>query len=140
MNIKCSKCNLDKTEEEFSWKYKNKRRSTICKECHNKYSKKHYLDNKEEYSQRLSKWRIAYKKANKDYILNYLKQHPCVDCGESDPVVLEFDHIVPSSKEYHVSIMVGNSLNTIKKEIEKCEVRCANCHRRRHSLESGCLS
>jgi transcription elongation factor Elf1 len=53
----------------------------------------------------------------------------CVDCGESNHIVLDFDHL--SNKKYNVSRMIhdGFSWAAIKKEIAKCEVVCANCHR-----------
>ena len=65
-------------------------------------------------------------------VLEYLKRHPCVDCGESDPVVLEFDH-VRGEKKAGISKMLTNKvpLKTLLAEIAKCEVRCANCHRRK---------
>jgi len=48
---------------------------------------------------------------------------------ESDYIVLEFDH--KHDKKYNVSAMHTLSLELLIKEIEKCEVRCANCHRRK---------
>lgn len=71
------------------------------------------------------------------YILKYLTEHPCVDCGEKDPVVLEFDHIDPSLKEHTIGRLIGSgyNLDDIAKEIDKCVVRCANCHRRRTSRD-----
>lgn len=64
-------------------------------------------------------------------MLAYLSAHPCVDCGESDPVVLEFDH-VRGEKCHNIGHMLadGKSWTRISGEIEKCEVRCANCHKR----------
>ncbi len=55
----------------------------------------------------------------------------CVDCGISNHIILDFDHI--RDKKYNVSRMIhdGFSWKSIKKEIEKCEVVCANCHRMR---------
>jgi hypothetical protein len=55
-----------------------------------------------------------------------------VDCGESDPIVLEFDHI-RGKKVGDVSTLAGQafSWHKLSAEIAKCEVRCANCHRRR---------
>ena len=73
---------------------------------------------------------LIYKNKNRRFILEYLKLHPGVDCGETDPVVLEFDHI--KNKKKIISDMVTNhSLDKIKEELLKCEVRCANCHRRK---------
>jgi hypothetical protein len=53
----------------------------------------------------------------------------CVDCGEKNHVVLDFDHL--KNKKYNISRMIhdGFSWAAIKKEIAKCEVVCANCHR-----------
>lgn len=72
------------------------------------------------------------------WVLAHLQAHPCVDCGETDPKVLEFDHVDPATKQHNVSRMVsdGFSLASIEREVAKCQVRCCNCHRRR-SLEEG---
>lgn len=53
----------------------------------------------------------------------------CVDCGVNNHIVLDFDHL--HDKKYNISRMIhdGFSWKAIKKEIEKCEVVCANCHR-----------
>ncbi len=61
----------------------------------------------------------------------FLSSHPCVDCGEADPVVLDFDH-VRGEKLADVARLIagGYEWAKVKSEIEKCEVRCANCHRR----------
>lgn len=61
----------------------------------------------------------------------YLATHPCVDCGEDDVVVLEFDHL--RDKTANVSALVAgfSGIKRVFQEIEKCEVVCANCHRRR---------
>jgi len=71
---------------------------------------------------------------NRRFVLAYKTSLGCVDCGEQDPVVLDFDH-VRGRKIGRVSSMraQGWSLLTIVREIEKCELRCANCHRRRHN-------
>lgn len=71
--------------------------------------------------------------SNKQFLWDYLKNNPCVDCGESDPVVLEFDHL--RDKKHGVASMKTLSRKTILIEIEKCQVRCVNCHRRKTSSE-----
>lgn len=77
------------------------------------------------------------RKRNQDFILEYLKTHYCVDCGEDDPVVLEFDHL--RDKEENISDLINQrkSLKRIKAEIAKCEVVCANCHRVRTAKNFG---
>jgi hypothetical protein len=70
------------------------------------------------------------------YLLAYLREHPCVDCGESDPVVLEFDHL--RDKEFCVGQgFWDRRWQSVLDEIAKCEVVCANCHRRRTARRGG---
>jgi hypothetical protein len=66
---------------------------------------------------------------NQQKLIKYLKTHPCVDCGECDIRVLEFDH-VRGKRKYRISSMVysGRSWKNLLREIVKCDVRCANCH------------
>lgn len=75
---------------------------------------------------------------NARHLWDYLLAHPCVDCGESDPVVLEFDH-VRGEKVAALSNMAQRqfSLAKLDAEIAKCEVRCANCHKRKTAKEQG---
>ena len=65
----------------------------------------------------------------------YLAENSCVDCGEDDIRVLDFDHRPGVVKVAEVARMAmhGMSWRAIEAEIAKCDVRCANCHRRRTS-------
>jgi hypothetical protein len=77
------------------------------------------------------------KKLNRAKMLAYLALHPCVDCGEADVVCLEFDH-VRGRKVRSVALMVNtHEWAVVEKEIAKCEVRCANCHRRKTARQRG---
>lgn len=138
MKLRCSKCLKTLDENKFNWKFKYTKRSYHCKECSRTYVKNHYLSNRKYY---LKKAKIRNKKVKNivhEMIGNYLLSHPCVDCGESDLLVLEFDHIDRSTKLGEVAHIVKRELSTIKimEEIGKCEVRCANCHRRKTEIES----
>ncbi len=64
-----------------------------------------------------------------------LASTPCVDCGLLDLLLLEFDHI--GDKRGNVIAMArrGCALKTLQNEIARCQVRCANCHRRRTQIE-----
>lgn len=76
--------------------------------------------------------------ARRAAVLEYLSNHPCVDCGITDIVVLQFDH-VRGRKFENVSLMVrmGYTEKQIMNEIAKCEVRCANCHTRKTAREQN---
>jgi hypothetical protein len=76
------------------------------------------------------------KKKSKDWIREYKNKRKCVKCGISDPRVLDFHH-KGNDKEFAVSSFehIGATLDRIKKEVEKCVVICANCHRILHHEE-----
>lgn len=126
----CSKCNLEKKESDFFLK-RNKPMSH-CIECQRRYIRDHYNKNKQYYIEKAHRYGAKLKLRNKNFVCEYLMNHPCVDCGESDIVVLEFDHI-NDDKLHNIStlIMAESSLDKIKAEITKCEVVCCNCHRKR---------
>lgn len=58
----------------------------------------------------------------------------CIRCGENHPATLDFHHRDPSSKVAAVSegVRDGWKRERILAEIEKCDVLCANCHRKEH--------
>ena len=73
----------------------------------------------------------------REWLLSYLLTHPCVDCGEADPIILEFDHT--KDKEFNIgeANSLGISLKRVKLEVAKCDVRCANCHRKKTYKDAG---
>lgn len=74
---------------------------------------------------------------NAAFVVEVLRASGCCDCGEDDPIVLDFDHV--SEKRGNVSkIALGSSLATLRAEIERCVIRCANCHRVRTLNERPC--
>lgn len=94
-------------------------------------SRKFYLKHRDRIKIQSTNGRLIHKKRNKSFIAEYLKLHPCIDCGNNNIIVLDFDHLDASIKITEVSYMVnsGWSLENIIKEIAKCEVVCSNCHR-----------
>lgn len=74
---------------------------------------------------------------NRARIVQFLSERCCMDCGESDLIVLEFDHL--RDKRHNISYLVraGYEWAYILDEIQRCEVVCANCHRRRTAKRSS---
>ena len=134
----CTKCYLQKPIEEFGWKDRTiNKRHAVCKECTAKRSSEWYYKNRDHHIQNASANSRSYRAQAGEYIYQYLLTHPCVDCGEADPVVLEFHHV--RDKKYDISAIVGQgySLEKIMAEVEKCIVLCGNCHKRRTASERG---
>lgn len=73
------------------------------------------------------------------YLREYLTGKLCMDCGEDDPRVLQFDHRDPTTKTANISNLVGQGYSTarIQAEIDLCDIRCANCHARRTADQFG---
>lgn len=119
----CSKCSQSKPEADFSKKRGG--RAEVCKKCHNEYAAGHYRKNKEKYIDRTNAKRQQYKES----FYRWLSGKSCVDCGNNNMVVLEFDHVT-GEKSYNISNKIGQvPLESMMEEIGKCEIVCANCHR-----------
>jgi hypothetical protein len=128
VTIECSKCKQLKDITCFSRKTETKLHS-YCKECHSKYRREHYINNKRKYIEKATK-RTREERSRIAKIIAEIKNVPCVDCGEKfHPCAMDFDHI-ESNKIANVSMLAkGHSWEKIKQEIDKCEIVCANCHR-----------
>ncbi len=123
----CSRCNTSKPASDFRASSRNADGLQVwCRPCFSEYERERYKN-----GDRARKFanRERSRDRARDLIWNYLEEHPCVDCGNSDPRVLEFDHRDPSEKDFSVLEMVFLSPARIRREISKCDVRCANCHR-----------
>lgn len=132
---RCPQCGEVKTLEEFAVGRRRKDgRQSTCKECKRDWDRKIYQRNPQKYAER----NAVHRKLLRKLVAQYLQTHQCVDCGESDIIVLEFDHI-RDDKVCDISQMIsrGASWTMILKEIAKCEVVCANDHRRRTARRGG---
>jgi hypothetical protein len=112
---------------------------TRCRACTRAYFREYYARNRAKYVQRSRRRNAAERQRNRDLILDYLRSHPCMDCGEADPTVLQFDHQDPQSKFSNIGDLLRRRFpcSRIEPEIAKCVVRCANCHQRRTAQQFG---
>lgn len=133
----CTRCRDKKRLTEFNFASNLKKfpdgRQSHCRLC----SKAYYQANKVNHYRNVAAAKKRRREMNRRWILAHFKKHPCLDCGETDPVVLDFDH-VRGKKLGNVSHLTFDvSLTTLKAEVAKCEVRCANCHRRATARRRG---
>jgi hypothetical protein len=135
----CARCHVTKPLREFP--IKNAARDTYrsyCRPCCREYGKEHYRKNVAAYVSRAKARASIDRPRNRAFVAEYLSTHPCVDCGEPDPVVLEFAHRDPATKRADLARLIHTSvLATVRTEIEKCDVRCGNCHRIRTAAQFG---
>lgn len=136
----CSWCDEDHPVLAFGVnKTKSDGLQSQCRKAKQAYARKHYRANKEIYLTRARNRtrRVVADLRNK--LLDYFSGHPCVDCGNADPTVLEFDHLDGKSKLHGVGRMIRCSCpwEEILSEIAKCEVVCCNCHSKRTAARSG---
>lgn len=129
---KCYRCQRRRHVKHFAFARKaTGKLQSWCRDCRRVFDKERYDSSEEQ--KRIRRKNDVIKHRNAKFLCDYLLEHPCVDCGEDDPIVLDFDH-VKSVKSFNVSegaLLRGLGLKKLAIEISKCEVRCANCHRRR---------
>jgi len=130
---RCGLCGETKPLADFPYKNKARgKRRTSCGDCSRAYSRAHYERNRGAYLQRARRGRERALDVCRRLLSDYLRTHPCVDCGETDPVLLDFDHRDPRTKTATVAALVKRGdARALVAEMAKCDVRCANDHRRR---------
>lgn len=95
------------------------------------YARNWYLRNKEITVERARASTKRNRKRNLEYVNAIKVRLGCTDCGyNKNPVALDFDH-VGTDKMMNICKLaaMAYSIEMIDKEIKKCEVVCANCHR-----------
>jgi hypothetical protein len=92
-------------------------------------NRRRYIDNAQRRKRALAAERAS-------YLIVFFESHPCVDCGERDPLVLEFDRL--EDKLFNISQgLRDRAWDAVLDEMKKCDVVCANCHRRRTARRGG---
>lgn len=143
MNKQCTKCKQYKSILEFikNTGYTKDGLHPWCKSCISKNKKEYWKRNKirlckaqrSKYHKNPNKY-IAlnknYRNQKRQWLNEYKTQCGCVQCNEKDPRCLDFHHVNSSSKEFTIGEGIKYSINKIKKEILKCIILCANCHRK----------
>jgi len=133
---RCSTCRETKPLEDFNrYKASPDGRDRRCRAC----AKAWYAANRKTHVQKVRQRNLKHRAELYKFLAEYLRENPCIDCGETDIRVLEFDHRPGEQKLKMISALVAEpaSLPKLLREIAKCDVVCANCHRRRTSTRAG---
>ena len=135
----CAKCLVIKPIEDFHVEYRaTGARLKWCRSCMAEAKHAWYLRNTQHQKDRVRANSARTTRENLERAWTYLSSHACVDCGETDPIVLQFDHVT-GVKRTSLAQMVRSGFHweSIEVEIAKCVVRCGNCHRRKTAKEQG---
>lgn len=136
--LRCATCRSYKPFNDFALAdMSTGSRQYKCRVCHAAYRRAHYLANKPDYIRRAIAQVSRQRAQNRREIFAYLQAHPCTDCGDRDVLVLEFDHREPHRKWKAIALLANKRWPRVLAEIEKCDVRCVNCHRRKTAQQFG---
>jgi hypothetical protein len=133
----CGCCQQLLPISDFAWRRKTcEQRDSYCRACRAAYKQEHYATNRERYIADAVRRKQAIIAERTAYLIEFFRERPCIDCGETDPLVLEFDHL--GHKNFNISKgLRNNNWQAVLDEIATCDVVCANCHRRRTALRGG---
>lgn len=131
MKKQCSRCKDEFDLTNFRRdRSKHDGRAAQCRQCQRAGHKSAYT----------TKYVDKYKARNKErrdkssaFLVEYKKNLKCCFCDESESICLDFHHRDPSEKDFGIGSSRQYSQERILKEIEKCVVVCANCHRKIHA-------
>lgn len=124
-NVWCLSCNRD---YKHAWYTKNKLRL-------NPIQRAQYKQNSDVVKARVKKYRNTHERQSQFRdrlkLIQDAKDKPCVDCGNRFPLIaMDFDHVPGRGKKlFNITLSQYRSVESIKKEMTKCEVVCSNCHR-----------
>jgi len=127
----CSRCRRTLPTERFARKGKDgAARQPWCRDCKAEYQRAWYQRNRERHIRNVRLLKQRQEVVNRR-IIQQAKDVPCGDCGcRYPPWVMDFDH-VRGRKAGNVGEMLSAGTPALQREIAKCEVVCANCHRQR---------
>jgi hypothetical protein len=134
----CSREKIWKPKSEFHYYDKEQGiLAQICRQCQQELRRDGYTDDRDRVLAQNKAWTEKAKETAQEYVYQYLLEHPCVDCGETNVLTLTFDHQRDKKSDLSIMIARGRSLETIKAEISRCEVVCFNCHMKRERIKRG---
>ncbi|RJQ36972.1 hypothetical protein C4559_04565 [Candidatus Microgenomates bacterium] len=134
---KCKKCGFSKPLNKF---YKRKTGLRVgeyyekCSDCYKIRGRNYYHQNRKRQLELAKRRKNKYVEERRKF-LESIKNNPCFDCGKRyPPWIMDFDHRegeIKIGSISHLAIRNTSNFEKLKKEILKCDLVCANCHRNR---------
>jgi hypothetical protein len=130
---RCGRCGRQLPIEAFN--RAGSKRQHWCRACFAAYFKSRGALHVEQ----VNNAKTVRRAAAREFIEDHLSINPCTDCGETDPVVLEFDHMLEKRDDLTRLVSEGFSTTALAREVRACEVVCVNCHRQRTATRARWL-
>lgn len=130
----CLKCNIIKPINEFNLnKSKKDGYQIYCRDCTRK-TNNYYYNSNEDYRKKIIVGNRNRKRKVVEWFREFKTTLKCDQCDENHPSTLDFHHLDPAKKDINISEAAGEgySIEKMKREINKCIILCANCHRKLH--------
>lgn len=131
-NKKCPRCQRMLPVTAYNTRMRNGKKSpcSYCKDCNKARLKDHYYAKPQYYKDKKKRYTEQYR----EWFKSIKTELKCNRCNEDHIACLDFHHTDPSIKEYNIGKMISALIpkHIVLAEIEKCEVLCANCHRKEH--------
>ncbi|MEV4516430.1 hypothetical protein AB0K00_46690 [Dactylosporangium sp. NPDC049525] len=138
MEKRCCQCDESKPLEAFAInRSKPDGRHNQCRACKKVYNAAYYEQTKDRHNPGRAERRRQERVRIRRKLIEYLQEHPCIDCGETDILVLQFDHQGDKLFDIGAGAAKLSSWTRVEREIAKCEVVCANDHQRRTARKFG---
>jgi hypothetical protein len=109
----------------------------VCANCHRRRTARRGAWRRVAADLAAVRWRSNAQERNVRFALATLAASGCVDCGEADVCVLDFDHVGSKTRSVMELAHREVGLGRLRQEIGRCLIRCANCHRRRTARSRG---
>lgn len=146
-DIECKQCPKCNETVPITKYYKNKTRwdglGTYCGKCESE-GRRDYLENSPAFKKDTHNKRNLLKRKHKFTAIQYLGGK-CSDCPivakfDDNDCIFNFHHRDPNQKVFTIGTRRNRTFESLKPELDKCDLLCRNCHALRHyEQEKGCL-
>lgn len=134
----CSRCHKEKDDEDFFIRNKEKGiKHSHCIPCKRQIDREAYSEDRHDRRTKIRKQSTERILKNRNFVHRVRRLCCCSKCGDKRFYVLDFHHLHDKVDGIGILAAKGVTLKKLKKELRKCIVLCANCHREEHYLNGA---